>query len=45
MNKLVFPCLIILAQLGASCVYFCHKDYRAFAYWLFAAGINLVFTF
>ena len=45
-NKLeyIFPCILILLQLGASMVYLAKGDFRMFTYWLSAAILNTAVT-
>jgi len=40
----IFPCTLILMDLGAAIVYLCHGDYRLFTYWISASVLTVCVT-
>ena len=45
MNKYIFPCTLIVLDLGAALVYALSEDYKMWAYWTAAAVLNVCVTF
>jgi len=45
MNKLLFPTILIILDVGAALVYLCCKDYRHFVYWIAAAILTVTVTY
>jgi len=40
MNKAIFPCILIVLDVGAAIVYLLHKDWARFYYWMLAGGLT-----
>lgn len=45
MNKYIFPCTLIVLDLGAALVYALSKDFKMCTYWVAAAVLNVCVTF
>ena len=45
MNKYIFPCTLIVLDLGAALVYGLHTDFKMMTYWIAAAVLNICVTF
>ncbi len=45
MKRYIFPCLLILADLGAAFVYGLDGDWKKAIYWIAAAVLNITVTF
>lgn len=43
--ELLFPAVMIALSLAAAIVYYDRVNYNLAAYWLLAAGLNIVVTF
>ena len=43
--KHLFPCLLILLDIGAAVVYGCQGDIRRAVYWIAAAVLTVTVTF
>jgi len=43
--ELIFPITMIAISIGAAIVYYIKGDLNLAAYWLLAAGLNIVVTF
>ena len=44
-KEFIFPCLLLVLDLGAALVYCFSGDWRKTIYWLAAAVLNAVVTF
>ena len=45
MSKYIFPCLLIVLDVGAAATYFFNGDAKSAVYWAAAAVLNVCVTF
>jgi len=45
MNPKIFPCVLMILDIAAAIVYFCHKDPKHGIYWVAAAILTGCVTF
>jgi len=43
-TTLIFPCVLMTLNVGASIVYAIHKDWLMSVYWLLACGLTAIVT-
>lgn len=42
--RYLFPCFLVLLELGAGFVYYCEGDWRRGSYWTLAAAMTVFIT-